>query len=229
MIHYVGGAAMKPMKAFWLIPWVIPLLVLIAPAAGLAAKRAKAIVTCQPAEARLEYECRILLTGRKSGQPITGAKILVKADMPSMAMAHNVRPVHAVPVSTPGMYKMRIKLEMFGEWTLRLKISGPMRDLVIAKYNFGTHHDAKGQDGKTLFVTKGCDHCHGNEGRGLANIKNTPFPRLAGQNPTYLVNQLKALKSGARKGAMSAIMQPPALTLSAAEMKKLADYLSKVK
>ena len=139
---------MKPMKASpfftrfitMLITWMIPLLVLISPAAGLAAERAKAIVTCQPAEAKLEYECMIMLSGRKSGKPITGAKILVNADMPSMAMVHNVRPVHAVPMSKPGLYKMRIKLEMMGEWALRLKISGPTRDLVIVKTKFGTPH-----------------------------------------------------------------------------------------
>ena len=92
-----------------------------------------------------------------------------------------------------------------------------------------SQQDVKAQEGKSLFLSKGCIACHGPEGKGVANIENTPYPRLAGQNPTYLLNQLKALKSGARKGAMSAIMQPPALTLSAAEMKKLADYLSKVK
>jgi len=89
--------------------------------------------------------------------------------------------------------------------------------------------DAKAQAGKTLYQTKGCIGCHGPEGKGVASIKTTPFPRLAGQNPTYLVNQLKALKSGARKGAMSALMQPFAMMLSAAEMKKISDYLAKVK
>ena len=89
--------------------------------------------------------------------------------------------------------------------------------------------DATAQEGKTLYLSKGCSGCHGNEGKGVANIKNTPFPKLAGQNPTYLVNQLKALKSGARKGAMSALMKPFAMTLSAADMKKIANYLAKVK
>jgi hypothetical protein len=117
------------------------MLALIAPAAGLAAERAKAMVTCQPADAKLAYECIIMLSGRKSGKPISGAKILVNADMPSMAMAHNVRPVQAMPMGKPGMYKMRIKLEMMGEWALRLKISGPTRDLVIVKTKFGTRHE----------------------------------------------------------------------------------------
>ena len=140
MTHNVDGTFMKPMKALWLISWLIPMLALIAPAAAVAAERAKAMVTCQPADAKLEYDCMIMLTGKKSGKPISGAKILVNADMPSMAMAHNVRPVQAIPMGKPGMYKMRIKLEMMGEWALRLKISGPTRDMVIIKYKFGTPH-----------------------------------------------------------------------------------------
>ena len=135
---------MKPMKVprsiTGSIVWLIPLLAVIAPTVGLAAERAKAMVTCQPTDAKLEYECIIMLSGRKSDKPISGAKILVSADMPSMAMAHNMRPVQAVPMGKPGMYKMRIRVEMMGEWALRLKISGPMRDLVITKYNFGTRH-----------------------------------------------------------------------------------------
>ena len=89
--------------------------------------------------------------------------------------------------------------------------------------------DAKAQNGKSLFLSKGCIACHGPEGKGVANIKNTPYPRLAGQNPTYLINQLKAMKSGARKGAMVVMMQPFAMMLSASEMKKISNYLAKVK
>lgn len=89
--------------------------------------------------------------------------------------------------------------------------------------------DAKAQAGKSLYLSKGCVACHGPEGKGVAGIKNTPFPRLAGQNPTYLINQLKAFKSGARKGAMSAMMAPFAMTLSAAEIKIISDYLATVK
>ena len=92
-----------------------------------------------------------------------------------------------------------------------------------------SQENAKAQEGKSLFLSKGCIACHGPEGKGVANIKNTPYPRLAGQNPTYLLNQLKALKSGARKGAMAVMMQPFAMTMSAAEMKKISDYLGAVK
>ncbi len=92
-----------------------------------------------------------------------------------------------------------------------------------------SQENAKAQSGKSLYLNKGCIACHGPEGKGVANIETTPNPRLAGQNPTYLLNQLMALKSGARKGAMSPMMQPFAMMLSAAEMKKISDYLATVK
>ena len=92
-----------------------------------------------------------------------------------------------------------------------------------------SQENAKAQSGKSLYLNKGCIACHGPEGKGVANIKSTPYPWLAGQNPTYLLNQLKALKSGARKGAMAVMMQPFAMTMSATEMKKISDYLGAVK
>lgn len=115
-------------------------LALIVPALGAAAERAKAKVTCQSTGIRLVYECIIMLKWRTSGKPIDGAKIVVHADMPSMAMAHNVQPVEAVATGMPGVYKLRIALDMMGDWALRLNISGPLRDLVIAKHEFGTGH-----------------------------------------------------------------------------------------
>lgn len=92
-----------------------------------------------------------------------------------------------------------------------------------------SQENAKAQDGKSLYLAKGCIACHGPAGKGVASIKNTPYPRLSGQNSTYILNQLKALKDGSRKGAMSVMMQPFAMMLSAAEMKKISDYLATVK
>lgn len=100
---------------------------------------------------------------------------------------------------------------------------------VMAMTVLMSQENAKAQSGKSLYLNKGCIACHGPEGKGVANIKSTPYPWLAGQNPTYLLNQLKALKSGARKGAMSVLMQPFAMMLSATEMKKISNYLAKVK
>ncbi|MDE0058928.1 MAG: FixH family protein [Defluviicoccus sp.] len=101
------------------------------------AERAKATVECAPTAERLVYDCKIVLMGRKSGQPLAGAKLVVGADMPSMPLAHNVRPVTAAPGEKPGMYEARIELEMHGEWALRLDVSGPLRDRLIHKMHFG--------------------------------------------------------------------------------------------
>ena len=101
------------------------------------AERARAKVACVETEHKLVYDCRIVLIGKKSGQPLAGATVVVGADMPSMPMAHSVKPVTAKPAGRPGAYEARIELEMHGEWALKLDISGPTRDRVIHKMHFG--------------------------------------------------------------------------------------------
>ncbi len=53
-----------------------------------------------------------------------------------MAMAHNVVPVPAHNHGN-GMYHVRIALEMYGEWALKLEFTKPHRDLVVTKLVFG--------------------------------------------------------------------------------------------
>jgi len=61
-----------------------------------------------------------------------------------------------------------------------------------------------------------CLGCHGSTAQG-----NGQFPRLAGQHPEYLEQQLKAFKEGSRKsGPMQAIIA----NLSEADFKALATY-----
>ena len=108
-----------------------------------AAERARAEVDCAPTGKKLVYECKIVLMGRKSGAPLEGAKLVVGADMPSMPLAHNVRPVTASPGGKPGMYRATIELEMHGEWALRLDVSGPTRDRLIHKMHFGAAKGGK--------------------------------------------------------------------------------------
>ncbi|RAU22100.1 cytochrome c4 [Paramagnetospirillum kuznetsovii] len=78
-------------------------------------------------------------------------------------------------------------------------------------------------DGKALFTDKGCVACHGEDAK-------TPlqegFPKLAGQSAEYALNQMKDIKSGARKNGQSVdVMKPIVDELSEDEMKALADYL----
>ncbi len=67
-----------------------------------------------------------------------------------------------------------------------------------------------------------CAACHGANGISA----NPIWPNLAGQKGPYIVAQLKAFKSGARKNA---IMQPMAGGLSDADMENLAAYYSSLK
>ncbi len=56
--------------------------------------------------------------------------------MPSMPMAHNVKPVKAVPGSEPGIYRLRIELEMHGDWAVKMDIAGKVRDRVVKSMRF---------------------------------------------------------------------------------------------
>lgn len=70
------------------------------------------------------------------------------------------------------------------------------------------------QQGKSKATV--CLGCHGSSGEG-----NGEFPRLAGQHPAYLSQQLTNFKNGARKnGAMQAISG----NLSEEDIKALAAY-----
>lgn len=80
------------------------------------------------------YDCRIAL--ERGGQPLSGAEVTVGADMPSMPMAHNIKPVKAKPTGKPGEYRARLDLEMTGEWAVKLRIAGPARDQLILHYVF---------------------------------------------------------------------------------------------
>jgi mono/diheme cytochrome c family protein len=100
-------------------------------------ERANADVVCHETAQLLKYSCTIRLSRRRDAAPVTDARIVIKADMPNMPMAHNVPPVTAVESGTPGSYQATLLLEMHGRWALRLQISGPLRDIVVANVDFG--------------------------------------------------------------------------------------------
>ena len=64
-----------------------------------------------------------------------------------------------------------------------------------------------------------CMACHGATGQS----ENEDWPSLAGQRQSYLLQQLKDFKSGARQHPM---MAPVVAILGDADMKSLADYFS---
>ena len=111
---------------------------------ALAGERAAAEVTCTPTGKALVWSCAIAVTGRKSGEPVVAESLSVKADMPSMAMAHNIPPASAMPMDgKPGRYMATLELEMHGEWALAIEVDGKtagagarVRDKVIVKREF---------------------------------------------------------------------------------------------
>jgi hypothetical protein len=123
---------MRPIPTFIAISTM-----LVLSSATSAGERAKAEVACKAADEKLVYDCMIVLLNKSNGDPIPGAKISVKANMPSMPMAHNVPPVPATAMGEPGNYHARLKLDMHGEWALTLDISGPLRDRLVKKLQLG--------------------------------------------------------------------------------------------
>ena len=67
-----------------------------------------------------------------------------------------------------------------------------------------------------------CAVCHGLD--GIA--KNPEAPNLAGENPAYIIKQLKAFKSGERKNDQMAII---AQGLGDDDMANVAAWFSKIK
>jgi hypothetical protein len=98
--------------------------------------RAKADVDCQALPTRLQYDCTLRLANARTDEPLGGATVRVGADMPSMPMAHNVRPVQATAGPEAGTYRARLTLEMHGDWALRIDVTGPMRDRIVKVIRF---------------------------------------------------------------------------------------------
>ena len=70
-----------------------------------------------------------------------------------------------------------------------------------------------------LFAKANCASCHGLHG----NAPSAQAPKLAGQNPAYLYQQLRAFRTGARP---SPVMSAIAAGLSEREMAELARYFA---
>ena len=119
-------------SALFLTCALFPILALVALPAG--AQRAKADLRCTHTGTDFVYDCLIRIS--QGGKPLSGAEVRVGADMPSMPMAHNVKPVKARPGARPGEYLATLDLEMTGDWAVKLRLSGPVRDVLVLRYRF---------------------------------------------------------------------------------------------
>ncbi|WJW75955.1 cytochrome c [Thiohalobacter sp. IOR34] len=100
--------------------------------------------------------------------------------------------------------------------------------LAVSMAGLGTAH-AAGLDGAALFSNPakgGCTACHGKDAKSPIMPQ---YPKLAGQNKAYLIQQLKDIKSGARNNGMTAAMKGIMHMVNEQEIEAIADYLSKLK
>lgn len=81
-------------------------------------------------------------------------------------------------------------------------------------------------DGKALYTSKLCGTCHGPDGK--KPIMPT-YPKIAGQNAAYSLQQIKDIRDGKRKNGMAAAMKALVASLSDADAKTIADWLATVK
>lgn len=80
-------------------------------------------------------------------------------------------------------------------------------------------------DGQALFGQRLCSTCHGPEGKTPIQ---SAYPKLAGQNKEYLVQQITDIQSGARNNGLTAVMKPIVEKVTAEEIEAIAKYLSGV-
>lgn len=81
-------------------------------------------------------------------------------------------------------------------------------------------------DGAKLYKEKTCIACHGADGK---KTLMPDYPKIAGQNVKYVEKQMADIKSGARANGNSAAMKGVMVIVSEAEIKDLAEYVSKMK
>ena len=78
-------------------------------------------------------------------------------------------------------------------------------------------------DGEKLYQTKTCATCHGKDGKSPIMPM---YPKIAGQNQAYTLQQLVDIKSGARSNGQSAAMKGVMHLVSEEEMQALSEYIA---
>lgn len=101
-------------------------------------------------------------------------------------------------------------------------LKGTLGAALLVISAFGSAVTSAEPDGATLYRTKTCTSCHGKDGR-------TPllpeYPKIAGQNAAYAIQQMQDIKSGSRNNANSAAMQGIMHLVTDEEIAAIAAYL----
>jgi hypothetical protein len=100
-------------------------------AATAATPRPQADLRCEAHGTGPLLDCTVRLRDGASGAPLQGAQLTLGATMPSMPMAHSVKPMPAAPTGTPGEYRATLELEMLGIWAVQIDIATPVRDRIV--------------------------------------------------------------------------------------------------
>jgi hypothetical protein len=110
--------------------------IFLAFASPVAAQSLKSEIDCRHTGSGPVYDCVITLADAGTGRPVPDARFTVTADMPSMPMAHNLKPVEAVSADEPGTYRARLALDMYGTWMVKLQVSEPVSTRIDRKIDF---------------------------------------------------------------------------------------------
>jgi cytochrome c553 len=97
---------------------------------------------------------------------------------------------------------------------------------LAASSTFAQHHDAHAGSGKVERLHAQCVGCHGLPGYKTAFPYVYHVPRIAGQQPGYIVSALKAYKAGSRSHPS---MRGIAASLTEEDMDILAKYYGEAK
>ena len=111
--------------------WVLAGLALLVPASLFAqtGERAQVGLQCVSYGTGPMLDCLVDLK-RKDGSSLDNAQVMLGALMPSMPMAHTIKPARAASTGKPGQYQGTLVLEMPGIWTVDVEVNGPLRDKV---------------------------------------------------------------------------------------------------
>ena len=119
----------RPQYLLSLLFFGVPLL---SPATALGASMPQVTVDCHAHGEGPLLTCDVTVKDANR-RAISDADITLKAHMPSMPMAHSVKPVKAAAVDQNGRYRATLQLQMPGIWAVEVDVRGPVRERVISR------------------------------------------------------------------------------------------------
>ena len=107
-------------------------LPLLSPATALGASMPQVTVDCHAHGEGPLLTCDVTVKDANR-RAISDADITLKAHMPSMPMAHSVKPIKAAAVDQNGLYRATLQLQMPGIWAVEVEVRAPDRERDISR------------------------------------------------------------------------------------------------